>query len=143
MARPKLQLNAKEIENYAKLGATNREIARMLGCDEGTIRGRFSANLNKARADRKITLREAQWKAALAGNPALLIFLGKNELKQTDKKAVEHSGKVDHDTRNDLAALLKDEAGIEAALLLSRRLSATARENGTNGHDLSDRASTN
>lgn len=93
MARPKLAINEREIENYAKLGATNREIARMMGCDEGTVRGRFSAILDKARALRKISLRQAQWKAAMKGNPAMLIFLGKNELKQSDKQAHEITGK--------------------------------------------------
>jgi DNA-binding CsgD family transcriptional regulator len=90
--RPKLQLKEREIANYAKLGASNREIAGMMGCDEGTIRGRFSALLTKARSSRKISLRKLQWAAAKKGNPALLIFLGKNELEQTDKSAVEHTG---------------------------------------------------
>lgn len=85
MARPKLEINEREVENYAKLGASNVEIAGMVGCDEGTIRGRFSEILIKARSTRKIKLREMQWKLAEKGNLGMLIWLGKNELGQADK----------------------------------------------------------
>lgn len=94
MARPKLELNKKEIENYATLGASNREIAKMLGVDQGTIRKRFSAVLAKARGTRRLKLRSMQWKAAETGNVAMLIFLGKNELGQSDRQAHEHTGKA-------------------------------------------------
>lgn len=85
MPRQKLNFNEKEIANYARLGCSNREIADMLGCDEGTIRKRFSALLAKARGWRKAKLRELQWKAAEAGNPTMLIWLGKNDLGQSDE----------------------------------------------------------
>jgi hypothetical protein len=85
VARPRLNIDPKLVENYARLGASNTEIADCFGCDEGTIRKRFSEILAKARATRKRSLRRMQWAAAKKGNVTMLIWLGKNELKQTEQ----------------------------------------------------------
>lgn len=85
MGRPKLALDARAVEEMAGKGASNREIADILGCDDKTIANRFSAILRKKRAERRITIREAQFKAAREGNSALLIWLGKQELDQRDQ----------------------------------------------------------
>lgn len=85
MARPKLDIDPKLVEAFAKLGATNREIADYFQCDETTIAKRFSSILTKARANRKIRLRELQWKLAEKGNLGMLIWLGKQELDQKEK----------------------------------------------------------
>jgi hypothetical protein len=84
VARPKLEISPKVVFNYAKLGATNREIAGFFGCDESVIRRRFPAELTKARAARHMTLRKWQFALARKGNATMLIWLGKNELKQSD-----------------------------------------------------------
>jgi len=47
-----------------------------------TICARFGRALEKGRALRKRLLRQRQTEVALAGNPAMLIFLGKQELGQ-------------------------------------------------------------
>lgn len=93
MARPPLEIDPKLVEAFAKLGATNTEIADHFMCDEGTIRKRFSEVLTKARAGRKIKLRELQWKLAEKGNLGMLIWLGKQELDQKDKNQHELSGR--------------------------------------------------
>lgn len=85
MARPKLEIDPKTIIGFARLGATNVEIADHFNCDEGTIRKRFSDILTKERASRKIKLREMQWKLAEKGNLGMLIWLGKQELGQVEK----------------------------------------------------------
>ena len=65
--------------------------ANILGCDEKTITNHKQADpafleaLKKGKGERKKWLRGAQDAAASKGNPALLIFLGKNELGQTDR----------------------------------------------------------
>ncbi len=104
--RKLLNIDPKQVEQFASVGATNVEIAEIMGCDEGTIRKRFSENLTKGRASRKIRLRQAQWKSALGQeeirdnqgniiqqyipqNVTMLIWLGKNELGQTDKTEIE------------------------------------------------------
>jgi myo-inositol-1-phosphate synthase len=85
MSRKKLEIDPKLVENYARLGASNTEIAGLFNCDEGTIRKRFSEILLKARSTRKVKLRELQWKQAEKGNITMLIWLGKQELGQSDK----------------------------------------------------------
>lgn len=85
MARPKLEIDSKVVETLAKVGATNCEIADHFCCNETTIRTRFSEILTKARADRRIKLREFQWRSAEKGNVTMQIWLGKQELGQTEK----------------------------------------------------------
>ena len=84
MGRKKLEISNETVSAMAFAGSPNVEIAEYLGCDEGTIRKRFSEILTKGRAGRRIKLRHAQWKAAMGGNVTMLIFLGKQELGQKD-----------------------------------------------------------
>ena len=58
-------------------GSPDREIAGILGCAESTLRARFSAELRKQRALRRLAIRSWQQSAAKKGNPAMLIWLGK------------------------------------------------------------------
>jgi hypothetical protein len=120
MGRPRLKLNVQEIINYARLGASNREIADMVGCDESTIRDRFPAELTKARSQRKTKLRQLQWKAAEAGNTSMLIWLGKNELGQSDTQNIHLAGtgeegaiklQVQHAMNRSLAATYRRSLG--------------------------------
>jgi hypothetical protein len=85
VARPKLEIDPQVVENYARHGATNAEIGAMVGCDERTVRRRFADFLAKGRSERRQKLREKQYDVALSGNVTMLIWLGKNELGQSDK----------------------------------------------------------
>lgn len=91
MARPRKDIDAEQVQKLASLGLKNTEIADFFAVDEGTIRKRFSERLTKGRTLRKAKLRELQWRAAEGGNIAMLIFLGKNELGQSDKQEVNQS----------------------------------------------------
>ena len=69
--------------------ATDSEIATHLGVSERTVkrvkkREDFQAAINQGRAHAKLSLRRAQWQAALAGNVTTMIFLGKAHLGQSD-----------------------------------------------------------
>ena len=90
MGRPRLDIDAVQVRKLARMGASNVDIADFFGCDEGTIRRRFSENLTKGRAERKLALRAWQWRAAEAGNVAMLIWLGKQELGQSDRVEARH-----------------------------------------------------
>lgn len=81
-------LDPAEVERMATAGASNVMIADALGVDETTIRRGFPEIVKKARALRRIALLELQWESAKKGNPALLIWLGKNELGQSDTPEV-------------------------------------------------------
>ena len=84
MGRKKLDISEETVAAMAFAGSPTVEIAEFHGCDEGTIRKRFSEILTKGRASRRIKLRQAQWKVAIGGNVTMLIFLGKQELGQKD-----------------------------------------------------------
>ena len=79
----------KRISDLAFQGCRNRTIARIVGCDDGTLKKYFSELMDRRRAEYKADLREKQNKLA-DKNPAMAIFLGKNELGQADKQEHQH-----------------------------------------------------
>lgn len=89
MAPKKLEIDEVKVAELASDGASNREIGDILGVDDKTVASRFSALLKKKRAERRLGLRRAQDAAALAGNPALLIWLGKQDLGQRETVGIE------------------------------------------------------
>jgi len=80
-----------EIEHLASLGCTDREIAKYFNLSESTLRYNFSEYLTKGRHQLRITLRQAQLRVAIEGNPTMLIWLGKNILQQTDQGMFDES----------------------------------------------------
>lgn len=85
MARPKLEIDAEQVRKLAAMHCTTQEIAAFFDCSRDTIEGRFSAELNKGRQQGKMQLRDWQLQSARKGNVAMLIFLGKQYLGQSDK----------------------------------------------------------
>jgi len=92
--RPLLDIPEDEVLKLARLGCLNTGIADFFGCDQSTIGKRFSSILAKGRAGRKAKLRELQWRAAESGNVTMLIWLGKQDLGQTDKNEMEINANV-------------------------------------------------
>ncbi len=91
MARPKkYNIDTNEVEKLAGYGCTNIEIANFFGCSSDLIEKSYSEFLTKGRADLKKRLRKAQIDSACAGNPTMLIWLGKQMLNQTDRQEIEH-----------------------------------------------------
>jgi len=85
MARPKLNIDPKLVQDLASIGCKTSEIAIVVGCSVDTLDGRFSEELAKGRENLKISLRRWQLEAAKKGNTSMLIWLGKQLLQQTDK----------------------------------------------------------
>lgn len=113
MARPQKPIDAEQVELLASIHCTNEEIAIALGCSPDTLTRRFADALKKGKAEGKASLRRKQWELAQAGNPTMLIWLGKQLLEQKDKAAHEHSGPnggaiefSDHEAAAKLAAIL-------------------------------------
>lgn len=73
-----------DVYSLAQIGANDREIAQWFDIDENTLRYNFSDIIAKAREDLKHSLRRAQIKVALSGNPTMLIWLGKQLLNQSE-----------------------------------------------------------
>jgi hypothetical protein len=115
VGRPLKPIDEKTVEALAKVGATNCEIADHFYVSENVIRNRFGEILTKARAQKKLRLRQLQWQLAEQGNLGMLIWLGKQMLGQTEKveerrdiRILEEDAKTI--TSNDLLVnLSKDE----------------------------------
>ncbi len=95
MAPPKLKLDPKTIRNLASIGCTLAEIASVMGCSVDTLERRYAADIKEGREHGKATLRRLQWQGANAGNPTMLIWLGKQMLGQRDQSKSE----IDTNTR--------------------------------------------
>lgn len=75
---------AEQVMMLTQLGCPATEIAPFFGVSHDTISRRFAKEIAKGVANRRIKLRNLQWKAAEGGNVSMLIFLGKNMLDQSD-----------------------------------------------------------
>ena len=89
MARPKkYNIDTHQVEQLAGFGCSNTEMASFFGCDESLIRKSYSESIAKGRDNGKIRLRQYQWASAKKGNVAMLIWLGKQLLGQSDKQDI-------------------------------------------------------
>lgn len=94
MGRPLIPIEASEVLKLAQLGCKNEEIADFLGCSPQTIESRFQPELDKGRADLKMSLRRMQIQAAQRGNVVMMIWLGKQMLGQIERSQIDIS-KID------------------------------------------------
>ena len=75
-------VNVEQLLKLAVIGCSAEEIGVYFGLSRQTVCARFGRALEKGRALRKRLLRQRQTEVALQGNPAMLIWLGKQELGQ-------------------------------------------------------------
>lgn len=106
--RPQKAVDAKVVEGMYYAGATTEEVAAFCEVSRDTIERRFLSVREKARARRKLRLRQLQWRRAEAGSDTMLVWLGKQELGQTDRSRI--------DVR-DVSALSDAELAAEAKAL--------------------------
>lgn len=91
MARPKRQFtdeDEQKMYKYALSGCQNGTISTLMCIPLSTLVRRFGAVLREKRAERKYNLRNNQTNLS-EHNPAMAIFLGKNELDQVDKQIIK------------------------------------------------------
>ena len=88
MARPKNQINPKEVEKLAALMCTQEEIASFFDVNVSTISRRFAKEIEKGRERGKISIRRKQLRLA-DKNASMAIFLGKNYLGQSDSQEIK------------------------------------------------------
>lgn len=98
MGRPLREFTDEQInqmQDYALAGCQNNTIATIMDIPIETLTRRFGKILTKKRAERKYNIRQAQSdKALISKDTGMLCFLGKNELGQTDKQEIAHSGNI-------------------------------------------------
>ncbi len=88
MARPRLMIEPERVIALARQGMSITDMAEVFGCGRATLHRRYTRQIRKGRALRVLALREAQWRAVVAGNVRMLIWLGKQELGQSNKGPV-------------------------------------------------------
>jgi hypothetical protein len=89
MARPKLDIDERQIEKLASIGCTSEEIASVIGCAVSTLYDRFSETIKRGHSLRNSSLRRKQYERAMKGSDNMLIWLGKQYLGQKDKAEQE------------------------------------------------------
>jgi hypothetical protein len=93
MARPKLQLNEKDIYDLAAIGCTYEEIANLVGCDKSTLEKSYSAIIKSGHDSMKQSLRRERLKIAFDPNhkqqATMLIFLSKVILGEKEYAVID------------------------------------------------------
>jgi hypothetical protein len=97
--RPEKIVDLAIIERLAGIGCTKQEIAAVFGIARSTLYDHLARNpeiaaaIERGAGRGKATLRRMQWKGAHAGNPTMLIWLGKQLLGQRDSHALQRLDK--------------------------------------------------
>lgn len=94
--RSKAGINWALVRDLCKIQCTGEEIASVLDIDYDTLQRackekyeiKFAEYIEQKKKGGKASLRRVQFKKALAGNPTMLIWMGKQYLNQTDKKEI-------------------------------------------------------
>lgn len=86
--RPPKEIAEEDVRKLGQMMCTNEEVAAFFGVSKDTIENRFSAVLKEAREVGKTSLRRFQYLAAQRGNTAMLIWLGKQFLGQSEKQHI-------------------------------------------------------
>jgi hypothetical protein len=97
VGRPRKKIDREQVERLAEIHCTMIEMGAVLGCSVDTLERRFADVIKEAQARGKASLRRCQYKAAVDGSPALMIWLGKQLLGQRDQSMIE--SKVDETSR--------------------------------------------
>lgn len=89
--RPKKQIDYGLVEKLSSLQCTQEEIASVLDISTRTLQkdDKFLRIYKKGMNTGKISLRRWQYKSAEKGNSTMLVWLGKQYLKQTDKQEIQ------------------------------------------------------
>jgi len=94
MSRPIKKIDENLISELAGLNCSAEEIARIVGISKTTLYRSYGTLLKKGKKFVKTSLKRKQYEVAMKGNPALLIWLGKIILKQTDKTKIDSKVKL-------------------------------------------------
>jgi hypothetical protein len=98
LGRPQKEINWEVLNGILQYGASLVDCAEMLDVSEDTIERKikdqyavtFKEYRDQKKSKMRMKLRQKQFEMALKGNVPLLIWLGKNELGQTDKAEIAH-----------------------------------------------------
>jgi len=100
--RPPFDLSTEDYQKIIamiRIQCTQQEICGIYGVTDKTLNNAlkrhsdlgFSELFKKHQDEGRASLRRSQWKAADAGNPTMLVWLGKQVLGQTDVMRTDHT----------------------------------------------------
>lgn len=100
--RPRKELtdeDFKKLVSMIRIQCTQDEICNIFDMTAETLNTRleergedsFSTLYKKHQDEGRASLRRSQWKAAEAGNPTMLVWLGKQMLDQRDKRDIDNT----------------------------------------------------
>ena len=95
--RPKRKITdeqIKQIGEYALNGCKTTTIATLMDIPKDTLKRHFAPLMTKKRCERKNNIRIKQNECMEDKVPSMLIFLGKNDLDQTDRQDINLGGNV-------------------------------------------------
>jgi hypothetical protein len=87
--RPRKEIDTELLYKLAQMHCTMQEMVDIIGVSEDTLKRRFAGIIDKGKAQGKMRLRKKQIEVAMSGNAAMLIWLGKNMLFQSDSPMSE------------------------------------------------------
>lgn len=99
MAKPRREVDREQVKALASIACTVEEIAVIMRIGKRTLERNYKDEIEMGRANFKASLRREQWNAAKKGSAALLIWLGKQHLGQTEKIDQSINAEVTGDTR--------------------------------------------
>lgn len=119
MGRPRLELEDLSVNGWELLdsliiwSAHKEYIAEQLKISADTLEKRikekhdctFTAYRDKQKEKIRINLSKKQYDVAMSGNPTMLIWLGKNELGQSDKQEINNNQMIEIKIDEDDAGL--------------------------------------
>lgn len=108
MAKP-LPIDPKLVQDLAAIGCKTTEIATIVGCSHDTLERRFASEMEKGRSNLRASLRRWQIEAAKKGNVAMLIWLGKQLLGQTEKVEQVSEVKVKQISPQEIETIIKTD----------------------------------
>lgn len=131
--RPRKEIDKRTFENLCAIQSTITEMCAIFECDSKTLENwckreygmNFSQVFKEKRCKGFISLRRAQFQKAIdEKNTAMLIFLGKNWLGQSDRQEVKLDSPLQVSSGYDLSNLSEQE------LLNLREILVKAKQNG-------------
>lgn len=117
MGRPRKEVDWKQFDQLCSIQCTEQEIAAWFDMKLDTLNARckekydrtFSDVYGEKRQAGKSSLRRSQFKKAMEGNPTMLIWLGKQYLKQADKHEIDQNTTMTFNWDAARKVRLKDE----------------------------------
>ena len=129
--KPRTVFDLEKVTIMAAIGASPYEMASYFDCstrviqkrlaedEDDPIKGDFVRAYKKGFGEVKRGLRRVQIETAMNGNPALLIWLGKNLLDQSDK--MESKSEVTQDVKMELTPEMEKKIKAAAQVVMNDR----------------------